>query len=225
MKVIIAGSTGMVGNLILDTCLQSDKIKEVVSFVRRPSEKNDNKKLKEVLISDFENYSEYSIYFQNVSSAFFCIGVYTGQVPDEKFKKITVNYAVAFASALEQNSKNATLCLLSGAGADRTEKSKTAFAKYKGMAENSISKLNINFHSFRPGYIYPTIARKEPNIMYKIMRLLYPLIRLFGDNSSIKSNDLAQAMFNVALNGTDKEILENKDIIKRIIPVPNNGYS
>jgi hypothetical protein len=56
------------------------------------------------------------------------------------------------------------------------------------------------------------------------MRLLYPLIRLFGDNSSIKSNELAQAMFNVALNGTEKEILENKDIIKQIIPVPNNVY-
>ena len=71
MKVIITGSTGMVGNLILDICLHSDKIREVVSFVRKPSGKSRNQKLKEVVISDFENYSEYTIYFQNVSSAFF----------------------------------------------------------------------------------------------------------------------------------------------------------
>jgi NAD dependent epimerase/dehydratase family enzyme len=57
MKVIIAGSTGMVGNLILDICLHSDKIREVVSFVRKPSGKSRNQKLKEVVISDFENYS------------------------------------------------------------------------------------------------------------------------------------------------------------------------
>ena len=85
------------------------------------------------------------------------------------------------------------------------------------MAENGISGLNLNFYTFRPGYIYPVTARKEPNFMYSISRALYPVIRLFGSNASIKSTELAEAMFKVGLGGTENEILENKDILRILV--------
>ncbi|MEO8238880.1 MAG: NAD(P)H-binding protein [Flavobacterium sp.] len=216
MKVIITGSSGMIGGLVLEKCIQSDKIKEIVSLVRKPSALKSETKVKEVVIADFENYATQGALFQNVDMAFFCIGAYTGSTTDEQFEKITVNYAVAFAKELKRNSPNATLCMLSGAGADRTEKSKTSFARYKGMAENQISKLGLKFHTFRPTYIYPVTARTEPNWMYKVSRFLYPVIQLMGNNASIKSTELAEAMFNVGLFGADKEILENKDIKEQL---------
>jgi hypothetical protein len=37
MKVIIAGSTGMVGSLILDLCIESEKIDEMRTLVRKPT--------------------------------------------------------------------------------------------------------------------------------------------------------------------------------------------
>lgn len=214
-KILIAGASGMIGNLILEQSLSSPEIGEVISLVRKKIN-NQHSKLIEIIISDFMDYSEQADVFQNLDSAFFCIGVYTGQVPDKKFKKITVDYAVAFAKAVKINSANARLCFLSGAGADRSEKSRASFAKYKGMAENSISELGLSFHAFRPGYIYPVTPRKEPNLMYRISRALYPLIRLVGPNSSIKSTELAAAMFNIGMNGTHSEILENKAILKFI---------
>ncbi len=215
MNAIIAGSTGMVGNLVLQNCLQSEKISEVRSLVRKPLKMN-HPKLKEIVIQNFEDYSEHFNLFQNINFGFFCIGVYSGQVPDELFKKITVNYAVKFAEALKQESPDATICLLSGAGADRSEKSKTSFARYKGMAENQISKLNMNFYTFRPGYIYPVTPRNEPNLAYRIVRILYPLLKILGNNFSIKSTELAKAMFNVGIGGAEKEILKNKEILKYV---------
>lgn len=212
MKTIIAGSSGMVGNLLLHRCLESDQISEVVSLVRKPSELT-FPKLTEVVIEDFEDYSNHDALFSDVNMAFFCIGVYTGQVKDDLFKKITVDYAVNFAKAVQKNNADATFCLLSGAGADRTEKSRTSFAKYKGMAENQIDDLGLKFYSFRPGYIYPVEKRKEPNFMYRVSRSLYPLIRLFGKNASIKSTELADAMFHVGVNGADKDVLENREIL------------
>lgn len=211
-KVVIAGASGMIGQLILEHCLSSNEVTEVVSLVRKRTDIK-NPKLKEVVTENFTDYSGQDDIFKNVDSAFFCIGVYTGQVPDKMFKEITVDYAVAFAEAIQKENPKATLCLLSGAGADRSEKSRTAFAKYKGMAENQISSLGLNFFTFRPAYIYPVTPRKEPNLMYRISRALYPLIRLMGSNGSIKSTELALAMFNVGLNGADAEILENKDIL------------
>ncbi|WP_435622909.1 hypothetical protein [Flagellimonas sp.] len=212
-RVLLAGATGMVGELILKECLYSSTVEKVNSLVRRSSNM-DHPKLHETVIDDFSNYAAHQVLFQNIDAAFFCVGVYTGQVPKEEFKTITVDYAVSFAQALKDNSPNANFCLLSGAGADRTEKSRTAFAKFKGMAENKISQLQIKFYSFRPGYIYPVTPRKEPNFMYRMSRALYPIIKLLGKNASIQSTELAYAMFKVGMNGGEKEILENKDILE-----------
>lgn len=212
MRVIITGSSGMVGKLVLTECLNSDKITEIRSLVRKPTGQK-HQKLTEIVIENFEDYSAHENLFKDISVSFFCLGIYTGQAPDDLFKKITVNYAVEFARTLDKNSPKATLCLLSGAGADRTQKSKTSFALYKGMAENQIAKLNLKFYSFRPAFIYPVNPRKEPNVGYKIIKSLYPLLKLLGDKYSIKSTELANAMFNVGLKGADKQILENQDIL------------
>lgn len=212
MKVIITGSSGMIGSLILNQCLHSENITEVISLMRKPGSLK-HPKLSEVVIENFEDYGGHEHLFKNITAAFFCLGVYTGQVPDDEFKKITVDYAVAFAKKLEEQSPGATLCLLSGAGADRTEKSRTSFARYKGMAENRISQLNLKFYSFRPGYIYPENSRKEPNLIYEIMKWLYPLWSWMGSSMSIRSTLLAKAMFYAGFHGAEKQILENRDIL------------
>lgn len=214
-NIIIVGASGMVGNLVLDRCLSASKTIQLTSLVRRKTN-NKHPQLNEVVIDNFADYSEQADLFQNIDAAFFCIGVYTGQVPDEKFKVITIDFPAAFAKALKAHSPNANLCFLSGSGADRTEKSRTSFARYKGMAENQIAKMGLNFYSFRPGYIYPVTPRKEPNIMYRISRILYPLIKLMGSNSSIKSTELAEAMFQVGKDGAKTEVLENRDILKLV---------
>ena len=211
-RALIAGASGMVGKLVLQHCLESDAISEVISLVRRPSGET-HPKLTEKVIADFHTYDAEASSFQGIDAAFFCIGVYTGQVKDDVFKEITVDYAVNFGKLLKAHSPQATLCLLSGMGADRTEKSKTSFAKYKGMAENQLSALGLKFHALRPAYIYPVTPRKEPNFMYTFSRAIYPLVKLFGDGMSIKSTELAKAIFKAGMEGADQEVLENKEIL------------
>lgn len=211
-KVIIAGASGMVGGLILRRALESEDVGNVVSLVRRPSG-GAHSKLEEVIVGDFGSYAAAAEKFKGVDAAFFCVGAYTGSVPDEEFRKITFDYAVAFARALKENSPSAALCLLSGAGADRTGKSRFSFARYKGLAEDAISKMGLRFSAFRPGYIYPDTPRKEPNFSYRAMRLFYPAFKLLGRGFSIRSTELAEAMLRAGLYGTDKEILENADIL------------
>ena len=214
MNVIITGASGMIGGLVLKRCLQNEKIISIRSFVRKPSGIM-HSKLTEIVIEDFENLEGLEGHFTDVNVLFFCLGVYTGQVADPFFKKITVDYAVGFAKMLESKSPNATYCLLSGAGADTTEKSRTSFARYKGMAENQIAKLDLTFYSFRPGYIYPDEPRKEPNIGYTIMKYLYPLIKFLGNKYSIRSTALANAIFNVGIYGANQPVLENHEILEQ----------
>ncbi len=212
MKILITGATGMVGGLVLNHCLEDARVSKVVSIGRRKVEIQ-HAKLEQVVHEDFMNLDPIDAQFINADAAIFCLGAYTGAVPDDVFKQITFDYVKHFADELHEHNPHATFCLLSGSGADQKEKSKVSFAKYKGMAENYVLSKNFpKVYLFRPGYIFPVQKRKEPNFMYTISRSLYPLIRIMGRNASIKSTELAYAMFKATLDGTDKVVLENKDI-------------
>lgn len=209
----------MIGQLVLDQCLSSPEVYEVISLVRKKSLIS-NAKLVEIEVADFKDYNPCSDSFEGINAAFFCIGAYSGQVAKPLFREITVDFALHFAEMLKSESPNVSMCLLSGAGADRTEKSRTAFARFKGMAENAISQLGLEFYAFRPGYIYPVQPRKEPSTMYQILRWLYPLLNRLSPTSSITSDQLAHAMVNVGLHGARTEILENKQILDYVIANP-----
>lgn len=211
-KILITGSTGMVGGKILQLCLNSDKVSDIVSLVRKPTNTK-HEKYKEVVVTDFLHYEDQSSLFTEIDIVFYCLGAYTGTVPVDEFRSINVDYPLNLARVVHSQSPNAVFCLLSGQGADRSEKSTMQFARDKGAIENALSKLNFKaFYAFRPGYIYPTTKRKEPNFFYVLSRYIYPFIKLLGKNSSITDQQLAKVMFQVGMNGYSKEILENKDM-------------
>ena len=170
-----------------------------------------------MVIKDFLDLNEEAEYWESVDIVYYCLGVYTGATSTELFRQITVDYPEVLARVLRKKSPNLIFCLLSGAGAGRNEKSRMMFAKDKGAIENRLSSMGFrSFHTFRPGYIYPVTKRQEPNFSYRLMRILYPVLRMFGDNASIKSTDLAASMFSVGLHGSNLEIYENRDILKTL---------
>ena len=140
-----------------------------------------------------------------------------GCFPGDLFRQITVDYTLAFARSLHKASlQQAAFCFLSGQGADQTERSRVAFARYKGAAEKRLLDIGLpRVHLFRPGYIYPVTPRREPNLVYTITRFLYPMLRMLYPNIGISSEDLAAAMVHAGLYGTGDNknpIWENKDI-------------
>ena len=136
-------------------------------------------------------------------------------MPNDEFNKITIDYTKAFGDALKHNSPQSTFCFLSGQGADETEKSKVLFAKAKGIAENYLLKLNFKHtHIFRPGYIYPVTPRREPNLIYGLMRAFYKPVSFIYPNIGVPSTVLAHKMVETGINGGDKTIYENADIRK-----------
>jgi nucleoside-diphosphate-sugar epimerase len=212
-NIIITGSNGMIGSLILHRCLSDPEVTTVTSIVRKPSGVT-NPKLHEIIHFDFMNYDKIKERLRNQDICFFCIGVYTGAVPAEEFSRITVDYTREFAKALREVNENTTFCFLSGDGADQSGKSLLLFAREKGKAEKILMDLNFSsLHIFRPGYIYPVQKRKEPNLMYKAMRVLYNFgLRQIYPNIGVTSEELANVMYNIAMKGGDKMIYGNRDI-------------
>lgn len=150
-NVILAGSSGMIGKGVLERCIQSPKVNLCTSIVRKKSGII-HPKLLEVVHDDFKDYSKVEEHFKEKDVAFYTIGVYTGAVPEDKFKEITVDYTDSFAKTLKKHSTKTTFCFLSGDGADPTLKSSMLFAREKGKAENILTETNFdNLFIFRPG--------------------------------------------------------------------------
>src|SRR5258708_22925598 len=96
-------------------------------------------KLTEILHPDFADCSGLAGALSGQDAAVFCLGTYTGAVPDAELRRITVDYTIEFARVLRASSPNATFAFLSGSGAESTGRSRMAFARYKGEAENVLS--------------------------------------------------------------------------------------
>ena len=154
----------MVGSHVLKLALASDQISKVIVY-GRSSVDFEHEKMVEYLSPIFTQFPvDLLVEMGTVDHILFCLGVYTGAVKRELFREITVDYPVELARKhLEANPKG-SFTLLSGQGADRSEKSRMMFAEDKGAAENLLSTMYAGtFYTLRPGYIYPVEKREEPN--------------------------------------------------------------
>ena len=215
IRLVIVGATGMVGGYALRYALDHPSV-EVVTVIGRRKLGVTHPKLKEVRHRDFADCSALAEPLSNQDAAIFCLGVYTGAVPDDQFRKITVDYTVEFACVLRASSPGAAFSFLSGSGADQTEHSRMAFARYKGKAEKALMAAGFpRLYVFRPAYIYPVELRTEPNLSYRLLRAIYPAFRVLFPNQVIRADDLAKAMVDVAVrrnSAGESVVLENRDI-------------
>ena len=213
--LVLVGATGMVGGYALRYALEHPDVERVMAIGRRTLGIS-HTKLKEVLHPNFGDCSALAESLSHQDAAIFCLGAYTGAVSDAEFRTITVDYAIEFARVLHTSSPSAEFVFLSGRGADPTGKSRIAFARYKGEAENAL--LAAGFHAvyiFRPAYIYPVKPRKEPNLGYRLLRAIYPVFQVLFPSQVIRADDLARVMVDVAVRRTKERrvsVFENNDI-------------
>ena len=214
-RLVIVGATGMVGGYALRRALDRPAVGRVTAIGRRKVGLS-HSKLDEVLHPDFADCSALAETLSGQHAALFCLGTYTGSVPDAELRTITVDYTVEFARVLHGSSPDAAFSFLSGNGADPTGRSRMAFARYKGEAEKALLEAGFpHVYIFRPAYIYPVRPRKEPNFSYRLLRAIYPAFRLLFPNQVIPADDLARAMVDVALGETGERggvVFENRDI-------------
>jgi uncharacterized protein YbjT (DUF2867 family) len=214
-RVVIVGATGMVGGYALRYALEHPAVGRATSIGRRKLGIS-HPKLKEVLHPDFADCSALAEALSGQDAAVFCLGAYTGAVPDAELRTITVNYTVEFARVLRNSSPDAAFSFLSGSGADPTGQSRLPYARYKGQAEKALLAAGFpHVYIFRPAYIYPVEPRKEPNFSYRLLRGIYPAFRVLFPNQVIRADDLARVMVDAAVQGTpqrDGPVFENRDI-------------
>lgn len=167
MNVIITGATGMVGEGVLLECLANEAVESVL-IVNRKHYELSHPKLKELLVADFMQLGQHNSEIKGFDACFFCAGVSSVGMKEEKYTRITYDTTLAFAKAFLANNPNSVFTYVSGASTDSTEKGRVMWARVKGRTENDLIKLPFKgVYNFRPGAMTPYPGQKNWNKLYK----------------------------------------------------------
>lgn len=214
IKAIITGTTGMVGEGVLHECLLHPDVESVLVINRRPCNVK-HPKLKEIIHSDFSDFSSIKEELTGYNAGFLCMGVSSIGLKEDEFHHLTYDLTMALARPLSKLNPEITLCYVSGAGTDSSEQGRIMWARVKGMTENHLIQLPVRqSYMFRPGYIQPTKGLKNSYKVYKIMAPFYPLWKTLFPKHVSTLKEIGLAMINSVNKGYDKKILEVVDIVK-----------
>lgn len=214
MKVIITGSTGMVGEGVLHECLMHPKVKNVLVINRRECNVK-HLKLKEIIHKDFSDFSQIQNELVGYDAAFLCMGVSSIGMKEDNYKYLTYDLTMSLAKPLADLNSNFTLIYVSGAGTDSSEQGKSMWARIKGKTENDLIKMPFkNIYAFRPGGITPTPGLKNTFTILKLMKPILPLLRRLLPKMICSLKEVGLAMIYATLYGYDKNVIEVTDIVK-----------
>jgi nucleoside-diphosphate-sugar epimerase len=223
MKIVLTGSTGLIGSQILQECLSNPAITSVVALSRREL-KIQNSKLEVIIHEDFSTYPPALIsQLADADACIYCLGSNVPVSPPELNRKINFDYAVAtanmFAKLFDNGSdskstrtKTLRFVYLSGALPEKDPEKRLWFLaenrRMRGELENSLLQLgkekkNTGFEVYiaRPGFV------QEKGATAKIW--------LIGMVANVIVKDyLAACMVDVAVNGHTDTLLENDTLTR-----------
>jgi hypothetical protein len=213
IKAIITGVTGMVGEGVLNESLQHPDVESVLVINRRPCGVV-HPKLTEIIHNDFMDLTSVSAKLTGYNACFFCLGISSVGVTEEKYYLMTYTLTMHMADMLSRQNPDMTFCYISGAGTDSSEKGRLNWARVKGKTENDLMKLPFTkVYAFRPGLLQPSKGSKNVHRFYGIFTFLYPVFRLLMPKFVSTLSELGRAMINSVLFGYDKQVLEVRDIV------------
>lgn len=214
IKAIITGVTGMVGEGVLHECLNHPDVESVLVINRKPCGVK-HEKLKEIIHKDFFDLSEIENQLTGYNACYFCTGISSVGKKEDEYKRITYALTMNFANTLVKPNPKMVFCYVSGAGTDSTESGRIMWARVKGKTENDLMKLPFkDVYVFRPGYIQPTKGLTKTYRAYKIFAPFYPVFKKLFSKYVTTLKEIGLAMINVTLSGSEKKVLECKDIVE-----------
>jgi uncharacterized protein YbjT (DUF2867 family) len=216
MNVLLFGATGMVGQGVLRESLLDPDVQNVLSIGRSLTGQR-HSELRELVHTDFLDFSALKPELKGFDACFFCLGVSSTGMSEERYQRVTYDITMAVARTLAKLNPNMTFIYVSGMGTDSTERGRVMWARVKGKTENALMKLPFKArYMFRPGFIQPLRGIRSKTRLYRafytVTGPIYPLIRTLFPKYVTTTEELGRAMIKVAKQGARKSVLENRDI-------------
>lgn len=200
MKIaIIFGSSGLIGNHLLNILINDIHYSKIKIFVRGKSN-IDNPKV-EIIYTDFKSLNDYSDLIKG-DDCFYCIGTTKKNTPDKyDYRRIEYDLPTQIGQIANKN-KIRSFSYISSLGA--SIKTKNLYLRNKGETEEFLKNLNFsNLYIIRPSLLLGSRNefRLGELIGQKLFKSLYFLFQgSFKKYRAIESKDVAKAIINISKN-------------------------
>ena len=216
MKVILFGATGMVGQGVMRECLIDPKVETVLAVGRSPTGVQ-NAKLREIVHDNFLDFSTIESQLAGYDACFFCLGVSSVGMSEERYRHLTYDITLAAATTLSKLNPGMVFVYVTGQGTDSTEQGRLMWARIKGKTENDLLKLPFKAaYMFRPAGIQPLHGVKSRTAwvqaIYVVASPLLTWLNRVAPKYMTTTEQVGRAMIKVARDGYPKPVLESEDI-------------
>ena len=216
MKVILFGATGMVGQGVLRECLLDPGIDAVLAVGRSPL-REQQPKLREIVQSDFTDYSAIESQLTGYDACFFCLGVSSVGMDEARYRHLTYDITLAAAKTLARLNPQMVFVYVTGRGTDSTERGSLMWARVKGKTENDLLKLPFKAaYMFRPAGIQPLHGVRSKTAWVQAIYVgaapLLSLLNRMAPKYMTTTEQVGRAMIKVVREGYPKAVLESEDI-------------
>lgn len=206
----------MVGQGVLRECLLDPDVQSVLSIGRSLTGQQ-HAKFRELVHTDFLDYSALEKELSNLDACFYCLGVSSIGMPEARYREVTYDYTMALARVLVRLNPRMTFIYVSGLGTDSSESGRIAWARVKGATENALLKLPFKAaYMFRPAFIVPLHGIRSKTRLYQVFYTvtmpLLPLLKGILPKYVTTTEQMGRAMLKLAKGGAAKRVLENADI-------------
>ena len=216
MKVILFGATGMVGQGVLRECLLDPDVERVLAVGRSPTGQQ-HAKLREIVHDNFLDYLAIESQLAGFDACFFCLGVSSVGMGEERYRQLTYDITLAAATTLAKLNPGMVFIYVTGAGTDSTEQGRVMWARVKGKTENDLLKLPFKAaYMFRPAGIQPLHGVRSKTAwvqaIYVAAAPLLSYLTRVAPKYMTTTEQVGRAMLKVARDGYPKPVLESADI-------------
>ena len=216
LKVLMFGSSGMVGHAVLHECLQNDAVAAITSVGRR-SNGVAHPKHSELLHADLFDLKPVADRLEGYNACFYTIGVTSAGMNEADYTLTTYELTKAIVEVVLPLNPNLSMVFVSGRSTDSSERGPVMWARVKGRAENLL--LGMPFKSvtiIRLAGLVPAPGGSSSTPLYRVFlgaaRVLGPGLHGVWPNFVTTPQILGRAFIRAAQGKAPKQILESSDI-------------
>jgi uncharacterized protein YbjT (DUF2867 family) len=213
MRILVTGATGLVGQGVLQACLDDPGVSEVVALGRHATRRSDAK-LDEVLCPDFADLGTVEHRLQPFDACLYCAGAPPVGTPEDTYRHVTLELTTHVAETLARLNPGLAFVYVSGAHSDPD--SHFMPLRVKGETERALAALPIRTIMLRTGGVQPVDGVRSPHsgmdALYSVAGPLMGLGLRLAPGLVTTTTRVGRAMLALLRQDDPPAVVENDEI-------------
>ncbi|EYE94844.1 putative nucleoside-diphosphate-sugar epimerase [Aspergillus ruber CBS 135680] len=209
MKIILLGSTGFIGKEVLNQCLETPAITSLIALSRRDlPEAATNPKLTVVIMEHFNSYPDSVLeQLKGADACIWSIGTYDWD------PVVEIEYPEAFQKALLKvlDAKKTFRYIYLGGAFTEPDQEKSLWFFSEGRHVRGLAQTNFLEFGKQNQNVKTYVVRPAAVLAKNGSALLRCLLWIV----SVRTDELAAVMADLAVNGGDEQVVGNEVIVDR----------